>query len=247
MMIIGNIRISPLSSEEVISLCHQRIAMNASLVIHFVNANSLANSKSDPELIRAYNSETSICLPDGKPLATVLKAKYSKNLSQIRGPDFFRQFVSKQNNADAKHFLIGPTAKIIKEVSQSMHDSGNEVVGFFCPPFVDVTEMPITEILDEIKNSEAQIVWIGLSSPKQDKLAHLIIKELNVIVIPVGAAFLFYTGHLKEAPSMFQKVSLEWLYRLFQEPRRLLKRYTIGNFKFIWVLIKFVYVNREKK
>ena len=89
-----------------------------------------------------------------------------------------------------------------------------------------------------LKESKAQVVWVGLGTPKQDFVVHEISKQMPITAIAVGAAFDYLAGTLAETPKVIQKIGFEWLYRLIKEPRRLWRRYLLGNIKFIWISIK---------
>ena len=91
--------------------------------------------------------------------------------------------------------------------------------------------------MDRILKSDAEIVWVGLGTPKQDYEAARLAGRLSMVFIAVGAAFDFVAGHKNEAPTLVQRAGLEWAYRLISEPRRLWRRYLFGNVRFLWAVI----------
>ena len=109
------------------------------------------------------------------------------------------------------------------------------VVGTFSPPFREMTDNELKELAKDINSRKTNIVWIGLSTPKQEKFAYRLSKFTNVhFICTVGAAFDFHTGKVKQAPPFIQKLGLEWFFRLLMEPKRLWKRYFEIVPLFIW-------------
>jgi N-acetylglucosaminyldiphosphoundecaprenol N-acetyl-beta-D-mannosaminyltransferase len=107
---------------------------------------------------------------------------------------------------------------------------GLDVVGAYSPPFRALSQTETSDVACMINESGADIVWVGLSTPKQERWIESVREQLNVkVMLSVGAAFDFHTGRVRQAPGWMQRHGLEWLYRLTQEPRRLWKRYTKNN------------------
>ena len=122
---------------------------------------------------------------------------------------------------------------------QRLRDVGpTEGVEVYSPPFRALTEEAIADYLAIIGASPAKVVWIGLGTPKQDVLAARITSDLGKVAVCVGAAFDFYSGAVKAAPQWLQGSGFEWAYRLIQDPARLWRRYTWGNFRFIQLALK---------
>lgn len=165
-------------------------------------------------------------LPDGVPSVWVLKRKGAKNANRCCGPDFF-EAVMKQSTGKANHFFLGGAVGVAEELKKTCESWGNEnVVGVYSPPFKHHSEMNYAEMAQHIKQSGANVVWIGLGAPKQIYVAHELAKHVEVkYIVTVGAAFDFHTGRVKKAPKWIQKIGMEWFFRMCVEPKRLLKRY----------------------
>ena len=103
----------------------------------------------------------------------------------------------------------------------------------YSPPFRELTPEEDSKIVDLINNSGADFVWIGLGAPKQEKWMAAHRDRIKGVMLGVGAGFDFHAGTVKRAPLILQKLGFEWLYRLIQNPKRLLKRYLVTNTKFI--------------
>ncbi|NCT95710.1 MAG: WecB/TagA/CpsF family glycosyltransferase, partial [Chitinophagaceae bacterium] len=129
---------------------------------------------------------------------------------------------------------------------------GNQqVTGIYCPPFREMSEAEMQELGQRILDSGAHIVWVGLSTPKQELFAQRLSAYLqNVYLITVGAAFDFHTDQVKQAPRWVQKAGLEWFFRLLMEPKRLYKRYFKVVPLFIWLNMKEfldIYIYKKKR
>ncbi len=180
-------------------------------------------------------------LPDGMPTVWVGRLKGNKQMQRCYGPDFFKAMLVASANKNIKHFFCGGKEGVAEKLrSHSQQEFKNEqVVGVFSPPFREMTDDEFQTLNEKIVASGANIVWIGLSTPKQEKFAIRLASFTQVsYIITVGAAFDFHTGLLKQAPKWMQKLGLEWFFRLLMEPQRLFKRYFKIVPQFIWLNIK---------
>ena len=117
------------------------------------------------------------------------------------------------------------------------------VYGYYCPPFMDsFTDEIDNKIIDMINRCKPDILWVGLSAPKQEKWIYKNIDKLNIkMACGIGAVFNFYSGYVKRAPKWMQKIGLEWFYRIIAEPKRLLKKYLVYNTKFILLVFRDIF------
>lgn len=191
-----------------------------------------------------------INLPDGKPLEWVGRIKQYAKMRQCTGPHFFENLMKASASHPIKHFLCGGregVAENLAEVCKS--DFGNpNICGTFCPPFLKVEEYDYEHIANLINQSGADVVWIGLSTPKQEQFTNYLMKHTNVhFIATVGAAFDFHTGNIQKAPKMVSSLGIEWFYRLCQEPKRLWKRYATIVPLFIYYHLKEFTIYSIKK
>jgi N-acetylglucosaminyldiphosphoundecaprenol N-acetyl-beta-D-mannosaminyltransferase len=167
-------------------------------------------------------------LPDGMPLVWWGRLKGYASMDRCYGPDFFAAIMQATSGLEVAHFFCGGKAGVAEELKQSVEvkwDNKN-VRGVYSPPFSPMQEDDWGNLVTKINESNAQIIWIGLSTPKQEKFAYELAKRVRVrYIITVGAAFDFHTGRLAQATRWMQRSGLEWFYRLYKEPRRLWKRY----------------------
>jgi len=177
-----------------------------------------------------------MAIPDGGPLATVGRKRGYKNMSRTTGPDLMGEIFKMSESVGYTHFFYGSseeTLKILKEKLEEKYPNMN-IVGMYSPPYRPITEEEDYQIIKMINNSKADFVWIGLGAPKQEKWMYDHQGKIVGLMIGVGAGFDYFAGKIKRAPEWMQKHNLEWLYRLWQEPKRLFKRYLYTNTKFIW-------------
>ena len=211
------------------------------------NVHTVVTAVQDKKYRQIIN-DSYISLPDGKPLSVLAKLKGEKNISRIFGPTFFEKTMEWGQKDGITHFLFGST----KEVHLNMMDKimsiypEAKIVGSIIPSFKKFTSLENEEFTSKMNNSKAQVIWIALGAPKQEKWMYENYKKLNRgIMIGIGAGFNYLSGDLKHAPAWMKKSSLEWLYRLFQEPGRLWKRYLLTNTLFIYyVILDFLKIKR---
>jgi N-acetylglucosaminyldiphosphoundecaprenol N-acetyl-beta-D-mannosaminyltransferase len=183
-------------------------------------------------------------LPDGMPIVWVGHLKGQKEMQRCTGLDTFQEVMTSTASYPIKHFFCGGKQGIALQLQEaSSQKLGNaNVVGTYSPPFTEMTYEEYAVLGAIINASGANVVWIGLSTPKQEIFAANLAKHVNVnYIITVGAVFDFFTGNLQRAPNWIQKFGLEWLYRLLKEPRRLFKRYAEIVPMFVWLNIKALF------
>jgi N-acetylglucosaminyldiphosphoundecaprenol N-acetyl-beta-D-mannosaminyltransferase len=167
-------------------------------------------------------------LPDGMPLVWWGQLKGYSQIDRCYGPDFFEGLMQATSSMEVAHFFCGGKPGVAEELKLATEIKwGNKnVTGTYSPPFSPMQEADWAALVSKIIESKAQVIWIGLSTPKQEKFAFELSRRVNVkFIITVGAAFDFQTGRLAQAPKWMQRAGLEWFFRLLKEPRRLWKRY----------------------
>ena len=203
--------------------------------ISLCDANVLVSSKRDKIFQNLLQNKTYLNLADGMPAVWIGKLKGAKKINRCYGPDVFEYVVRNSIKEGYKHYFTGGkdgVADLLSDYCSSTFGKGS-IVGTHCPPFSEISEVGIKNIAKKINETEADIVWVGISSPKQDLYASRLSKCLRVhFIFTVGAAFDFFTGNIRQAPRYIQRSGFEWLFRLFLEPKRLGKRYlnVVPNF-----------------
>ncbi len=191
------------------------------------DAGNLVNAhRKFPELKEAINNSF-LSLPDGKPISILAKLKGVKDIGRVAGPDFMDRMFKETSGTKLKHYFLGDTEEIHKIlISQISGKYDLQIAGSFEPEFGKWDLHTNEEIINKINESGADIIWVSLGGGKQEVWMKNNYKKLNKgIMIGVGAAFRFYTGKIKRAPSLLQSLGLEWFFRLVQQPRKMFGRY----------------------
>lgn len=213
------------------------------------NVNSIVHAQVNTTYSEALSHAT-LSVPDGMPLVWLLRAKGYPIKDRVYGPDLMLLLCAEAAKKGWRCYLYGGAEGVPEKLRDVLtaRFPGLHIVGTYSPPFRTLSEEEDREICRMINDAKPDIVWVGLGSPKQDIWMYEHRDRLNVSVLHgVGAAFDFLTGRVKQAPRWMMRAGLEWLYRLFQEPRRLWRRYTITNLKFVYYLIKSVFVKTPEE
>jgi len=194
---------------------------------------SLVHAQDDPEF-KALHTQASMVTPDGSPLALVGWLR-GYDVSRTCGPDLFELMMSRAQANGLKHYFYGGKDGVADQLKVRMEERypGVQIVGTECPPFRRPTPQEESETIERIVESGADIVWVGLSSPKQEFWMARNRDRLPCTLIGVGAAFDFHSGEVERAPRWMQKSMLEWAHRLYSEPKRLWRRYLILAPRFV--------------
>lgn len=207
--------------------------------VHLANAYTVSLADRDPEYAAALAD--GINLTDGRvvPWCGRWEAP-TLPWSATRGPALMRETLAASGPDGPAHFFLGGTPETLAELLAEIGRRwpGLRVAGSWSPPFRDLTTGEIDELVTRIVASGAGIVWVGLGTPKQDWFAKLLAERLPVAAVAVGAAFDFIAGSQTEAPPWLQRAGLEWSYRLATEPRRLWRRYLVGNPQFVAAVVR---------
>jgi N-acetylglucosaminyldiphosphoundecaprenol N-acetyl-beta-D-mannosaminyltransferase len=226
------------------SLCLTKEKLN--YCVSATGAHGIIIARKDKKFKEILNSFY-LNLPDGMPSVWVGRLKGAKNMERCYGPDFFKETIISTRDKNIKHFFCGGkdgVAEDLKRVCEEKFGNKN-IVGTYSPPFRELSDDEMKHLADKINSLGSNIVWIGLSTPKQEIFAYRLSKYTNVnFICTVGAAFDFHTGRVKQAPMWVQSIGMEWFFRLITEPKRLWKRYIEIVPLFIWYnLIDLFFTN----
>jgi N-acetylglucosaminyldiphosphoundecaprenol N-acetyl-beta-D-mannosaminyltransferase len=193
----------------------------------------------DERMRRAVN-EAGLATPDGMPLVWLGKWKSQAEVSRVYGPDLMVALCQCSVERGYTHYFYGGAAGVPEQLAERLQARfpGLAVAGAYSPPFRPLTLAENSQVINQINGARPDIIWVGLGTPKQDlwmaaQRAHL----TAPVLIGVGAAFDFHTGRLPQAPHWMQRNGLEWLFRLWQEPRRLWYRYLVYNPLFVSLVL----------
>jgi N-acetylglucosaminyldiphosphoundecaprenol N-acetyl-beta-D-mannosaminyltransferase len=192
-------------------------------------------SRRDPGLRRIHNA-AGLVTPDGMPLVWLARRAGFDHVDRVYGPDLLLACCEHSVGRGYRHFFYGGGPGVPERLADRLTQRfpGLRVVGTYSPPFRALSPEEGEEVVQRINSADADFVWVGLSTPKQEQWMHEHRARLTApVLIGVGAAFDFHGGSKRQAPRWMQRSGLEWLFRLGQEPRRLWRRYSYNNVRFV--------------
>lgn len=190
-------------------------------------AHSVMDCLDDVELREIFN-QSGMTTPDGMSIVWLLKLHGQKQVERVYGPDLMLAVCQRGLDAGWRHYFYGGAPGVGEALVERLRERcpGLQVAGHYSPPFRELTLEEDHEITALIQEAKPDVVWVGISSPKQERWMHAHVDKLGAPVLAgVGAAFDFLSGNKKQAPRWMQRSGLEWLYRLLTEPKRLWRRY----------------------
>ena len=173
---------------------------------------------------------------DGMPLVWLGKRAIGRFVDRVYGPDLMLEIFRATQNTPFRHFFYGGAPGVAEELQAKLEARfpGVTVCGTYCPPFRPLTAEEQAALAALVREKKPDILWIGLSTPKQERFMAEYLPQLDTtLMFGVGAAFDFHSGRVRQAPRWIQRSGLEWFYRLCSEPRRLARRYLVNNPLFV--------------
>jgi N-acetylglucosaminyldiphosphoundecaprenol N-acetyl-beta-D-mannosaminyltransferase len=189
-------------------------------------------------------------VPDGMPLVWLARLKGNSLKRRVYGPELMTSFCNVSAKRGYRHFLYGGAPGVAEKLAHELSDQfpGLVIAGTYSPPFRPATVEEDAEIVKTISAAQTDVLWVGLSTPKQECWMHAHYELLNVpVLVGVGAAFDIHSGLKKQAPTWMRENGLEWLFRLIQEPKRLWHRYIVYGSEFVfWVMLDFLGLRKSE-
>lgn len=202
--------------------------------VHLCNAYTLSLARRDPAYAEVLN-RGDLNLPDGMPLVWVARRTGLDMPGRVYGPDLMAATMDRGRSFGLRHYLYGSRPEVLKALATRLIERypGTRLVGVEAPPFRDQTPAEEDALIDRVRMAEPDIMWVGLGTPRQDVFVDRFRNRLDATLVAVGAAFDFHAGTLRQAPRWMQDRGLEWAFRLATEPKRLWRRYLVGNTRFL--------------
>jgi len=216
------------------------IARREQHYICVTGVHGVMESQRDEELQRIHN-HAGLVTPDGMPLVWLSRLQGFRHVERVYGPDLMLAVCEGSQTRGKRHFFYGGGPGVAEKLATrlSARFPGLGVVGTYSPPFRELTSEEDREIVQRVNSARPDIVWVGISTPKQERwMAEHTQKLKACVLIGVGAAFDFNAGLKKQAPRWMQKSGLEWSFRLMMEPGRLWRRYLSNNPRFLWLVLR---------
>lgn len=238
---IVGVGMSPTSYGEVAELCQDWIERDdrATHCIAVLSVHPIMTAAFDPDY-RAVLNNADVATPDGMPLVWALRSFGMRRQQRVYGPDLMLALCEQASKRGHRIFLYGGRDEVLDVLQQNLtaRFPGLRIAGAYAPPFRPLTAEEDAAVVERIRTSDADIVFVGIGSPKQERwmMDHRD-KLPGVVMLSVGAAFDFHAGRVRQAPGWMRRSGLEWFFRLLMEPRRLWKRYILTQlFLPMWML-----------
>ncbi|MEG1564609.1 MAG: WecB/TagA/CpsF family glycosyltransferase [Bacteroides sp.] len=213
------------------------------LLINTINAHSYNTAQKDPVFQEALLKGGAL-IPDGASMVLAMRWLKGGKIERTAGWDLFLYEMVRLNKKGGICFFLGSNEKTLHQIEEKCATVYPRIkVKYYSPPYkAEFSEKENKEMIATINAAHPDLLWIGMTAPKQEKWTYKHLEELKVNghIGTIGAVFDFFAGTVKRAPLWWQHHGLEWLYRLLKEPKRMWKRYLIGNILFLW------YIGKEK-
>jgi len=233
------IGISAITMSQALAIIEEWIVQRERHYVCVTGVHGVMESQRDENLRRIHNT-AGLVTPDGMPLVWFSHLRGSRHVERVYGPDLMLALTERSIEKGYRHFLYGGRVGVPERLAQNLTQwfPGLNIAGTYSPPFHTLTGEEELRTVQTINVSNADIVWVGLGTPKQEYwMKEHLGKVAAPVMIGVGAAFDFHSGLKKQAPRWIQRSGFEWLYRFMTEPRRLGKRYLVNNPLFLWLIL----------
>lgn len=224
---ILDVEVCPINMDDAVATVEQWIAARTPNYVCITGVHGVIESRSDDRLLAIHN-RAGLVTPDGMPLVWMSRALGYRRASRVYGPDLMRTLSAVSARKGYRQFYYGGNEGVADLLKKTLEERypGLQVVGTHTPPFRALTADEDEAVVREINEARPDIVWVGLSTPKQEYWMADHVNRIDApVMIGIGAAFDFLSGLKPQAPSFMQRNGFEWLYRLVTEPRRLWRRY----------------------
>ena len=210
------------------------------------NVHTTVESQHSPALRRATD-DAFLSVPDGMPLVWILRRRGHVVTEKVTGIEYMPLVASVGRGAQLRHFFYGGGPGVAERAAERLRHRvpGVQVVGAKSSPFGPLGTLAVDDVRDEVERTKPHIMWVGLGAPKQELWMARASKELAIpMMIGVGAGIDYLAEVRPAAPTILRHVGLEWAFRLAAEPKRLLRRYLVGNPAFAWLLLRECFGSR---
>ena len=233
---ILGVGVSAITMTDALAQFDEWIATGANQYVCVTGVHGVMESHRDPAL-RDIHNRAGLVTPDGMPLVWISRLRGYRQVERVYGPDLMLACCEASVTKRYRHFFYGGAEGVPERLAERLQERfpGLQVADRWSPPYRELTAAEERDMIDRINAANPDIVWVGLSTPKQERWMARYVGRLSApVLIGVGAAFDFLAGLKRQAPRWMQRASLEWLFRLATEPRRLWRRYLINNPRFVW-------------
>jgi len=230
------VKVSAVNLTQAIELADEWIVVGSPGYVCATGVHGVMEAQSDLEFRQILNGAC-INAPDGMPMTWVGRLQGFGKMDRVFGPDFMAAMCRLSVERGYRNFLYGGKPGVAELLSETLQRKfpGLQVVGTYTPPFRSLTPNEEDRILAQVLEAKPHILWVGLSTPKQERFMAQYVKRLQVpLLVGVGAAFDYHTGHIRDCSEWVKRAGLQWMHRLMQDPSHLWRRYFRNNPAFLW-------------
>lgn len=223
--------ISAVAFDDAVATIDRFVAERRRTYVTLTGVHGVMEAQRSTELLAIHNRADLTC-PDGMPMVWAAHWAGIAGCERVYGPDLLLALCAHGVPAGWRHYFYGGAPGVADRLAARLAERfpGLEVAGTWCPPFRPLTSDEERAVIDDIDAAAPDLVWVGLSTPKQERWMAAMRDRLEApVLLGVGAAFDLHAGLVPQAPAWMQARGLEWAFRLAQEPRRLGKRYLVNN------------------
>lgn len=243
------VRVSAINMERAVELADQWIRARRPGYICVTGVHGVMEAQRHRDFREILN-QAIMNTPDGMPMSWVGRLQGFSEMERVFGPDFMLELCHASLKHGHRHFLYGGQPGVAEKLKAVLEEKfpGIRIVGTYCPPFRDLNSVEENTLVHRVHNLKPDIFWVGLGTPKQERfMAHYLNRFQVPLLVGVGAAFDFHTGRLRDCSQWIKRAGLQWLHRLFQDPKRLLFRYLRNNPAFLWKITLQLLMERRNK
>ena len=233
---ILGVKVSAINMNRAVDMANRWIAVGSCGYVCITGVHGVMEAQKDPEFRKILNHAV-MNTPDGMPMSWVGKLQGFDKMDRVFGPDFMSAICQLSPERGYRHFLYGGRPGVVQKLKEALERKfpGLQIVGTYTPPFRALNAEEEEELLSQVHASHPHILWVGLSTPKQERfMAHYMDRLQVPLSVGVGAAFDYHTGRIQDCSPWIKRAGLQWLHRLLQDPRRLWRRYLRNNPAFVW-------------
>lgn len=230
------VKVSAVDMQQAIEAADQWIVRGTPGYICATGVHGVMEAQSDLSLRQILNDAV-LNIPDGMPMTWVGRLQGHREMDRVFGPDFMIAMCRIAAQRGYRTFLYGGQPGVAESLADALEQKcpGLQIVGTYTPPFGPLNPCQEEELVSQVHAARPHILWVGLSTPKQEQFMAQYRPRLRVpLMVGVGAAFDYHTGRIRDASPWIKRAGMQWLHRLLQDPRRLWRRYLRNNPEFLW-------------
>lgn len=243
-----DVKVSAVNMPKAVELAKQWIDGGRPGYICVTGVHGVMEAQRDPKLLAILNNAV-LNTPDGMPMTWVGRMQGFAEMDRVYGPGFMAEMCQMSIENNYRHFFYGGQPGVADELKANLTSRfpGLQVVGTYTPPFRSLNLQEEAELIAQLLRSRPHIVWVGLSTPKQERFMAQYVSRLGVpLLVGVGAAFDYHTGRVRDCPEWIKRLGMQWFHRLLQDPKRLWRRYLTNNPAFVMKITRQFLNSRSK-